>query len=277
MKYLNIIALTAVLTVFTACGTTKKTTDFIVVEDFPPSRTSVAPAEVIAKNTGTWNTMQCGGSITLGGKRNFTSSVNVRMEHDKSICISLRPLLGIEVGRLVFKGDSVIIIDKVHRQYIAENVSVLTNGLPATVSTLQDIFLGRAFILGEGSFNSKMIDKASCTNVDGKMTLKPNKQLKGFAYEFTFDEKNRILALNVVPEGAKATTYTVNYNDVQATIAGNIAHAVSIAGTIKGNELNLGLNLNNITWNQAVKIDASIPSNYKRADISNINSLLSGE
>jgi len=276
MKYYNILAAAALLAL-ASCGTTKKVAD--TENPTAITTTQVTPqerAQAIASTYGSWTTLQTGGNIQLGGTKNFSSSINVRMERDKSIYISLRPMLGIEVGRLVFTGDSVIVVDKLHRQYIAENVSLFTNGLPATVSTLQDIFLGRAFVLGEGTYNASRVELATPSSSTGKCNLKPSKQVKGFTYEFTFDEKNNILSLQVVPDGAKSKTYSVDYSEVQQTQAGNIAHSVSVAGTIKGSALNFTLNYNDITWNQAVKIDASIPSNYKRADIRSLSSLLSG-
>lgn len=278
MKYYSIFA-AAALMAMTSCGTTKK-----IADNNPtlPGGTSIETtttegrSQAIAATFGSWTTMQTGGNIQLGGSHSFSSSINVRMERDKAISISLRPMLGIEVGRLVFTGDSVIVVDKIHRQYIAENVSLFTNGLPATVSTLQDIFMGRAFVLGEGTYDKSHTALASPSAPSGKCNLKPSKQIKGFTYEFSFDEANRLVALQVTPDGAKATTYSVDYSDVQATMAGNVAHSVSVAGTIKGSPLNFTLNYNDITWNQPVKIDTSIPSNYKRADIRSLASILSG-
>lgn len=277
MKYYSILAATALM--LASCGTTKKVADNTLTPLSSATQQSASPADrsqAIASTYSTWNTMQTGGSITLGGTKNFSSSINVKMERDKAISISLRPMLGIEVGRLVFTGDSVIVVDKIHRQYIAENVSLFTNGLPATVSTLQDIFMGRAFVLGEGTYDTSRTHMATLSSPSGKCTLTPAKQMKGFSYEFTFDENNHILSLQVVPDGAKATTYSVDYSEIQSTQAGNVAHSVSVAGTIKGSPLNFTLNFNDINWNQPVKIDTSIPGNYKRADIRSLSSILSG-
>lgn len=274
MKHLNSILIAASLAVFTACGTTKN----IAGTD---STTTVAPpaskqGQDIASSHASWNTMQCSGTIRLGGSKSLSSSVSVRMERDKSISISVRPMLGIEVGRLVFKGDSVLVVDKLHKQYIAENVSMFTNGLPATVSTLQDIFMGRSFILGEGTYTKSNADHAQLTADNGKLTLAPSKQVQGFTYSFTYDTSARIQALQVIPDGAKSTTYSVNYDEVKKTVAGNVAHSVSIDGTIKGNAFNISLDYNDITWNQAVKIDSSIPSGYSKADIRSLTNILGG-
>ena len=279
------IALAAALALCSACSTAKKAADAnnssantnITSTTAATDDNQMARAQSIAASFANWKTMSCGGTFKLGGKKTFSSGVAVRMERDKFIYISLRPILGIEVGRLVFTGDSVIIVDKIHKQYIAENVSLLTNGLPATVSNLQDIFLGRAFTLDGGTYTTARRADATVTSSNGMHSLKPVKQTKDFSYEFTFNNDNHITALKVVPEGAKSTTYSVNYDNVKTTKAGNVAHSFKIDGTIKGNPLSLGIDYNKISWDENVKADLTIPASYKKVDSSNINNLLSGE
>ena len=281
-NFICIIALAAVISTCAACSSTKKaTSDTTTVTGAPITQSNdnvASRAKAIASSHGSWTTLQCSGTFTLGGKKTFSSSVAVRMERDKFIYISLRPILGIEVGRLVFSGDSVIIVDKIHHQYIAENVKLLTNGLPATVSTLQDIFLGRSFTIDGGTYTTAHTADATAENKGDKLCLKPAKATKGFTYEFAYDNANHITELSVTPDDEKIKdTYTVKYNDVHTTKAGNIAHSLNIASTIKGKALSMSLEYRNINWNEPVKADTSIPGNYKKANSDNINDLLSGE
>ena len=97
--------------------------------------------------------MQTGGNIKLSAGSSFSSAIQVRMVRDQAIYISLRPMLGIEVGRLLITADSLYAVDKVHKRYIAEKVSMLTSGIPVTVSEVQDMFLGRPFIIGKGTLS----------------------------------------------------------------------------------------------------------------------------
>ena len=278
-KYILIIAIALQAAALAACGSAKKAVnpDSTTVTTTPAAPGSDSKrAQQIASTFGAWQSMQCNGTLSLGGKKSISSSINVRMQRDKFVSISLRPILGIEVGRMVFTGDSVYIVDKVHRQYIAENVDVFINGLPANVSTLQDIFLGRAFTLEGGTFNQSNTKNAVASVNNNVVTLTPVKTVKGFVYDFKFDDKNLIKALTVTPEGAKETTYQVDYADVRKTVAGNVAHSLSIEGTMKGNALKLKLSYNNISWNQNVTADTSIPSGYKRMTADKLDSLLGG-
>ena len=221
----------------------------------------------IAKATADWNTLSAGGTIGIGGAKSFSSKMQMRMERGKSISISLRPLLGIEMGRLVVVGDSVIVIDKLHKRYIAANASLLTNGVPVDVTTLQDIFLGRPFVLGEGSFAKRLAGKVKMTRVDGSMVMEPRKQYAGFTYSFTFDTNNQITSANVTPSGSKTATYSVKYADVNtSTPAGSVAGSVSAATKVKGQPFELYIDYGGMTWNESVKIDTKVPSGYTRVD-----------
>lgn len=279
MKHLSNIITACVLVALTACGSTKNVqVNEPTIPTAPQATTSEPPSynQIIAHRVGQWTTMQCGGSMTIEGPKSLTSAINVRMERDKSIAISLRPLLGIEVGRLVITGDTLLVIDKLHKQYICENVSLLTNGLPANVSTLQDIFLGRPFILGKGSIVDHWNDAITVPN-DNEYKLTPYEQQKGFEYEFNFNRNFDILNLCVTPAGAKSTDYKVEYNDVKKTDAGYVAHQLNINTMIKSHALGLAVKYNDINWNQSIKIDTAIPQGYKKVDARNLASMLSGQ
>lgn len=277
MRHIAHLTLAAALLLLAGCKTTKTANVDPTTGTITAPVTPVQHAAAIASNFKDWTTMQCGGNIKLGGSNGMSSSINVRMERGKSIAISLRPMLGIEVGRLVFSGDSVIVVDKLHKQYIAEDVSLITNGLPATLEALQDIFLGRAFVLGEGTYSTALEAKVQLEQAEDRCVLRPTQEVKGFGYEFAFDKNDDIVSLTATLASDKGQTYGVSYSDVKSTAAGKIAHALGIDTAIKGRQLKLDLEYGNITWNQEVKIDTTIPKNYKKADIASVAALLGGK
>ena len=190
--------------------------------------------------------------------------MQVRMIRGKSIYISVRPLGMVEVAKMIITGDTLIVVDKLHKRYLCENVKLLTAGVPATVSTLQDIFLGRAFVLGKGTLNSGLASEVTLTHVDGSYMVQPKEQYQGFTYDFKFDQDNKIVSLEVTPATAAASTYAVDYSDVRATAAGRIAGRIDVATRVNKTDFKLKLEYGGITWNEAVKIDTQLPENYKR-------------
>lgn len=273
----NIVILMVIATLMTACGTFKKTAVSDTTSTNPTTPTSVTtdPFNTIITSIGDWRTMQTGGNIQLSAGSSFSSSIQVRMVRDQAIYISLRPLLGIEVGKLIITADSLYAVDKVHKRYIAEKVSILTSGIPVTVSDVQDIFLGRPFIIGNGTLNLDDKDRINVSAEGNSTTLMPNDSYKGYAYTFTFNKSNHISSLDIMRAGTATADYQVKYGDVRNTKAGNIAHDINASATIEKKKMAFSLSYKNIEWNGNVKIDMGIPNNYSRMSARDLFSMFS--
>ena len=233
----------------------------------------------IAQSFGAWTSLKANGSVSIGGKSSLSSSMQMRMERGKSIYISVRPMGIMEVGRLIIKGDTLLVIDKIHKRYILENAKLLTSGIPVDVNTLQDIFLGRAFVLGKGTLNAAMKDLVSVSDEDGAYVMRAKEQFKGFTYAFRFDKAYHITALQVAPGSnpASANTYAVDYSNVKSSLAGYIATKVKVETQISDAPMSLSLSYNGFTWNEPVEIDAKIPANYTRVSGSSLMNIFSAQ
>ena len=276
MKKTNIAILIMLAAMMTACGTFKKAA---TVPDTTSTTTTTPntvtdPVDAVIATLGNWQTMQTGGNIKLSAGSSFSSAIQVRMVRDQAIFISLRPMLGIEVGRLLITADSLYAVDKVHKRYIAEKVSLLTSGIPVTVSDVQDMFLGRPFILGKGTLNETLKSQVTVGEAS-PLVLKANESYKGYGYVFNFDKTGRIASLNIAPTGNAAAAYQVKYSDVRGTSAGNIAHSIVADATIENKKMALSLTYKNIEWNGNVKIDRSLPNGYSRMSACDLFSLFS--
>lgn len=233
----------------------------------------------IAQAFGAWTSLKASGNVSIGGKSSLSSSMQIRMERGKSIYISVRPMGIMEVGRLIIKGDTLLVIDKIHKRYILEDAKLLTSGIPVDVNTLQDIFLGRAFVLGRGTLNSGMRDLVTVNEDADAYVMRANEQFKGFTYAFRFDKAYHITALEVAPGSNPdaANTYSVDYANVKSSIAGYIASKVKVATQIGDAQMSLSLSYNGFTWNEPVEIDAKIPANYTRVSGSSLLNFFSAQ
>ncbi len=276
MKKTNIAILIMLAAMMTACGTFKKAA---TVPDTTSTTTTTPntvtdPVDAVIATLGNWQTMQTSGNIKLSAGSSFSSAIQVRMVRDQAIFISLRPMLGIEVGRLLITADSLYAVDKVHKRYIAEKVSLLTSGIPVTVSDVQDMFLGRPFILGKGTLNETLKSQVTVGETS-PLVLTANESYKGYGYVFNFDKAGRIASLNIAPTKSAAAAYQVKYSDVRGTSAGNIAHSIIADATIENKKMALSLTYKNIEWNGNVKIDRSLPNGYSRMSARDLFSLFS--
>lgn len=286
MKRISTILLLSVLLM--ACGSKKK-----VVDVTSPTTTSVATNQtqtstpedpmqtykaLIGNTFGSWRTLQANGNISLGGAKSLSSSMVMKMERNRSIYISVRPLGIMEVAKLVITGDTLIVVDKVHKRYLCENVKLITSGIPANVGTVQDIFLGRAFLLGKGTYNSTLANDFKLEEKGDKLVMQPVNQEKDFDYEFVFDKALKILAATVKPvDGDKNDSYSVTYSNVKKTVAGNVPHELKVSTVMSGSKVKLGLDYKDLKWNESVNIDTSLPKNYERMRASSLLNLLGGD
>ena len=225
-----------------------------------------------------WNSFKSGGNakIDAGGK-SLSSSMQMRMQRGRCIYVSLRPMMGIEVAKMIIYGDSILLVDKLHKRYMLEKATLLTNGVPVTVDNLQDIFLGRAFELGKGSLTQDIKDDFTIEEMDGgKVKLKPREQFKGFDYNFVYDKQRNILSLDVTPTTPGSSTYSVTYGDVKGTIAGKVATSLKVATKMSGRAFNLSLEYKDLKWNEDFTIDTAAPKKYTRVEGNDIMQLLGG-
>lgn len=279
-----LITLAAVTIAAASCS--KKVTQPIV-EVNSPAQGSTAVQQVQVNNDGKiadlspfyqpdWTSLKSGGNakFSAGGKT-LSSSMQMRMQRGKCIYVSLRPVMGIEVAKMVISDDSILLVDKLHKRYLHEKASLLTNGVPVTVDILQDIFLGRAFELGKGSLNQDIKDDFTAELIeDGKVKLSPRNQFKGFDYNFIYDKKNNILSLDVTPSKSGSATYSVTYADVEGTIAGKVAGSLNVSTKIGGKAFTLSMEYKDMKWNETFNVDTKAPNKYSRMKGSDIMQML---
>ena len=261
-KLVQIIFIVAVLL---STGCSKRVTESIIEVNKPTATTTTA-ASVANYLQSDWQSFKSGGSakVDAAGK-SLSSSMQMRMQRGQSIYISLRPVMGIEVAKMVISGDSIMLVDKVHKRYMLEKASLLTNGIPVTVDILQDIFLGRAFELGKGSLTSAIRDDFTVeAQENGNVVLKPREQFQGFDYKFVYDKNRNLLSLDVTPTKQGASTYSVHYDDIKASVAGKVPSSLSLSTALRGKAFTLELEYKDMKWNEEFTIDTVAPKKYTR-------------
>lgn len=197
--------------------------------DYPTDnrRPELRYASVVDK-FGKWKSFSARGRFELSSeKESFSASMQLRMKKDEYIAISLRPALGIEAGRIYMTGDSLYIIDKVNKCFIAEELSMFTAGFPVSISNLQDIFLCRAFDIDKGTCNARDIGEISFSMPDsmGNFEFSPKNMPFGTEYSFTANSSNLLTGLTV-KRGMEGVIYTVDYSE--HVIIGDLAMATHI-------------------------------------------------
>lgn len=164
-----------------------------------------APLSKITSSYTNWSDARLNCKLSATGLP-VSPSVKIYMERDKSICISISAIFVGEVGRIEIKGDNVLAINKMHGVYCQENVSDFFADLPVTLSDLQNLLLGRIFLLGEGVLSEKNSGKAMIMErEDGGWDVVPVTQPAelGIAYGYSTYPDGRMNVVLVEAEGGK--------------------------------------------------------------------------
>lgn len=95
-----------------------------------------------------WSRVRVPVTIRLSSPANMSVGATVTMIRDTSITISAK-VIGMEVFVAQATNDSVLIVDKMHRQYLGKNISDALAGLPFNASSVQDVLTGHPIDIPE--------------------------------------------------------------------------------------------------------------------------------
>lgn len=122
------------------------------VEALSPSNADKIATQVAESYT-PWQEVSLDGKLQMDALP-LSPSVKLYMQKNELIILSLRvPLMG-EVGRVEITADSLLMVNKMKRIYAAESTSKYLGRVGADISNLQDLFLGRVFLLNAGTLTA---------------------------------------------------------------------------------------------------------------------------
>ncbi|MDD6140646.1 MAG: DUF4292 domain-containing protein [Bacteroidales bacterium] len=261
---IRIIALAVVAVAMASCGSQKPTEKAPTAEQIQ----TYTPATVAAAMPD-WTDATLNGKVSIG----MTSSMVMKMVRGKSLSISLRPLLGIEVGKLYFEGDTVTVVDKYHNAYLRESIGNFM-GEYITVETLQSLFLSRPFVVGKGTITPELASSMEATRPDGnrRWQMMPKRTDKRFSYRYEMEE-NRMLQF-VLSLGTD-TDYAMNFGKYMVTARGEIAGEITSRIPMGGKIVALDLTFKSAKWNTGLNDGIDIPADARRLSFDDILKLIS--
>ena len=220
----------------------------------------------VVSGYGRWERVRVPMTVRISSPKSISVSGTAVLERDKSVTLSLK-FFGMEIGVLQLTGDSVVVLDKHSKAYIAERIDTFLGGFPATVANVQDLLLGRLFQLGDADV-SVMKKTAWDYDVfpDGNgWSCTPLPPADGIAYGFAFNPPSALTAL-VVSSGGHNPVNCI-YGAPFATPFGPMAESVGVEVRSAKTDIAVALewNLSKARWNDDVELrDITIPSGYRR-------------
>ena len=153
-------------------------------------------------------------NLTAGSK-DITVPGALRMRKDKVIRLQLFiPILGTEVGRLEFTPDYVLVIDRLHKEYVKADYSQVDflrqNGI--TFYSLQSLFWNQLFVPGEKKVGQGQLKKfdAALAGTTSRVTVTQNSGRMQMAWQ-TDRQTGRINEANILYRSQAHGESTLNW------------------------------------------------------------------
>lgn len=216
-----------------------------------------------------WTDFSSSGNITVSTTGSLSSAIQIKMVRGRSISISIRPLLGIEMGKLFVDKDSVTLVDKYHNIYVRESVSqLLGNGIG--LYALQNLLLSRPFDLTDGAISASNAYHFSATAPDNerRWQMRPAKANQLFGYFFDMIENN-VSRFNVTLNNGQQ--YAMDFSAFKPADGKVIATSISAHIEIGGAKVGMDLKYTkSIRWNSGVTDYIRIPDGARRYSLAQL-------
>ena len=262
--------LLAVILLFTACRTTSPG-----YRDVVPRADNRSAEERLASVTGSysqWQTFTAKGRFTVSGRESLSASMQMRMAHDRYIYISLRGGMGIEGGKIFITRDSLYVIDKINKCYVADEISLFTAGIPVTLGELQQLLLCRAFNAGSTPAMAMAAGNggfAATTVADDSLAT----------FTFAFDRYNLLGTVSASTSTGLASCNVGYSGYIDTDKGGIVATSIAIISQMQDTQLALQADYSpaSIKWDSPLDDRLSIPPSYNRADAQSLLTQLGNE
>lgn len=222
----------------------------------------------VLKSEYKFETLTTKGNIELkAGNSSQKVPAVIKMIKDSIVQASLRiPIIGGEAMRVTFTRDSIIIIDRLKKQYVAERFkdSKTIADFDFNFYNLQAILTNSLFIPGHINVTSKDFDKFN-VSVTKEVYMLQTKGKGNLLYNFAVDASDRIASTLIYNEKKDITlqwSYSDFIKDNDQIYPTNMEAKVNISKK----RVDIILSYDKLEINKSLSVDNSIPSKYAKVD-----------
>ena len=192
----------------------------------------------------------------VNGKK-YKVNAHLRMYKDSVIWVSITAILGIEGLRAYITADSVKLLDKQNKIFIARSVSYLqeVTALPLDLTSLQDLLIGNPVFL-----DTNIISYTKSPN-----TISLLSSGTFFKNLFTVGEMDKLTISSKLDDQDELRNRTcyLTYADYENKKMKNFATKRTISVSEKG-KLDIKLDFRQYDFNETLSFPFNVPKNYKR-------------
>lgn len=190
---------------------------------------------------------------------------------DSVLQASIRiPLLGNEVFRINITTDSVFIIDRMKKRYVAEDISVLGKNAGFNFYNLQDLFTNQLFYPGAKTVARSEVDKYAISSANN-MYLLQAKNKTNTTYNFAVDATNRIASTLIYN---KKNNLTIQWSYADFIVDNQYSYPTTMEAKVDLGKKRLDVNITfsklDIDNSKPMEVDMSIPTKYTKVELADI-------
>lgn len=218
--------------------------------------------------------------ITQDNGKEISLPGQLRMRKDEVVRLSLQmPLIGTEVGRLEFAKDYVLIVDRIHKQYVKAKYSEVgflrDNGI--NFYSLQALFWNRLLLPGKSTVNYTDLTKfKAALNAGGQqvpVTLTDGK----LKFTWTTEKSNGVIdkaQVDYSSTGHGTSTLTWNYSNFNNFGSKPFPYSnvlsITTPATGKTKNLKASYDINSISTSNDWEATTSLSDKYKQVSVEEV-------
>lgn len=210
--------------------------------------------------------------------REFATRVDIKMVHDSAFQLSVQPFLGIEVFRIEFNRDSVKVIDRMNKRYVAESYSGLKGKTPVPFNfyNLQSLFTNRIFVPGEQTVSPELYKRFKLTQEGGTIEAK-TKDAMELLYTFMADGEEKLLSTHITDKSERYAVLWL-YRDFRIVEKQTFPMLMDIRVSTEEDVIGgIKISYSRIQQDIPVNIVNPIPDKYKKVTFAEIIKGLTGK
>ena len=210
-------------------------------------------------------TARLGVEINLPNLQVNSTRVDLKMIKDSAFQLSVQPLLGIELFRIEVSRDSIKVLDRMNKRYLAENYEALRAQTPITFNfyNLQALFTNRLFLPGEQTVSESQYDRFRFDQ-SGTTVLIQAKDPMGLRYTFEADGEEKLLATEMT-DAKGQYRLRWGYADFRVVEKQLFPQRMTVEAFKEDNtEGNVQWGVTRMRLDEPVKLDFVIPAKYTR-------------
>ena len=202
------------------------------------------------------------------GKYTVRGKVQIRWRRDSTVQFSVVPLLGMEVCRITLTPDSLYIVDRFHKKYMAESLNAVADIIPSGISfaAVQSLLLAQPFLLQREIVPQDVL-LFDIAEKGENYLYAYNPPLSSDEYRFEGDRRACLVGADIRAAG-NAREFSCRYSDyVQQDDAIAPQRIVCMFDGFSSERVMVAFDGMTFAWNEPQPLSTGISARYKKTDL----------